>query len=159
ARMHTITECWKNIGWELIPETPLAPALNLALDEVLTYRVAAGLRPPTMRFWGWSAPALILGRFQSVRHEVDEEAACRMGVTGVRRISGGGAMFVQPDAAITYSLYLPEDLVQGLSMRDSYAALDNWAVEALCRLGIEAWYAPLNDIACAHGKMGGAAQA
>src|SRR5262249_54386506 len=92
-------------------------------------------------------------------NEVDEEAACRMGVTVVRRISGGGAMFVQPDAAITYSLYLPEDLVQGLSMRDSYAALDNWAVEALCRLGVEAWDAPLNDIACAHGKMGGAAQA
>jgi lipoate-protein ligase A len=93
-----------------------------------------------------------------VRNEVDEEAARAMGVTIVRRISGGGAMFVQPGAAITYSLYLPEAFLQGVSIRESYEALDSWVVETLQQLGIEAWYAPLNDIASAKGKIGGAAQ-
>ena len=150
---------WRGIGWELLREAPYPPALNLALDEVLTRRVGAGLRPPTLRFWAWATPAVILGRFQSVRNEVDEAAARELGVQVVRRISGGGAMFVEPGATITYSLYLPEALVAGLTFPDSYAALDSWVVDGLRELGVDAWYAPLNDIASAEGKIGGAAQA
>ena len=152
-------ERWRAIGWELIRETPLSPALNVALDETLTRRVGAGLRPPTLRFWAWASPAVIIGRFQSVRNEVDEAEAQAMGVGIVRRISGGGAMFVEPAGAITYSLYLPEALVTGLSFTESYAALDSWVVEGLRELGVDAWYAPLNDITSAEGKIGGAAQA
>ncbi len=80
-----LLEQWKGAGWGLIPEVPLSPVLNVALDEVLTARVGASLRPPTLRFWGWAAPAVVLGRFQSVRNEVDEEAAREMGVAVVRR--------------------------------------------------------------------------
>jgi lipoate-protein ligase A len=150
---------WRGIGWELLREEPLAPAMNVALDEVLTRRVGAGERPPTLRFWSWAAPAVIIGRFQSVRNEVDEAEAAARGVTIVRRMSGGGAMFVQPDATITYSLYLPERYVEGLSFAESYAACDSWVVATLRDLGVDAWYAPLNDIASAEGKIGGAAQA
>jgi lipoate-protein ligase A len=148
-----------NAGWQLLPEVSLSPALHVALDEVLTAEVAAGRRPPTLRFWGWAAPAVVIGRFQSLRNEVDEAAAGPMGVTVVRRMSGGGAMFVQPGATITYSLYLPDLLVQGISIRDSYQLLDGWAVEVFREIGVEAWHQPLNDITSAGGKIGGAAQA
>jgi lipoate-protein ligase A len=148
-----------NAGWQLLPEASLPPALHVALDEVLTAEVAAGRRPPTLRFWGWAAPAVVIGRFQSLRNEVDEAAASAMGVTVVRRMSGGGAMFVQPGATITYSLYLPDLLVQGVSIRDSYQLLDSWAVEVFREIGVEAWYQPLNDITSAEGKIAGAAQA
>jgi lipoate-protein ligase A len=67
----------------------------MALDEVLTQRVGARERPPTLRFWPWAAPAVVLGRFQSVRNEVDEEAAREHGIRVVRRMTGGGAMFVE----------------------------------------------------------------
>ena len=36
--------------------------------------------------------------------------------------------------------------------------MDAWVLEALRELGIEAWYQPLNDLASAAGKIGGAAQ-
>ena len=150
---------WRGLGWQLLPEEPLAPALNVALDEILTRRVGAGERPPMVRFWSWAAPAVIIGRFQSVRNEVREEAATARGVAIVRRMTGGGAMFVQPDAAITYSIYLPERYVEGLSFAESYAALDSWVVATFQALGVDAWYAPLNDITSAEGKIGGAAQA
>lgn len=150
---------WRGLGWELLREEPLAPAMNVALDEVLTRRVGAGERPPTLRFWAWAAPAVILGRFQSVRNEVHEDVAAARGVAIVRRMTGGGAMFVQPDATITYSLTLPERYVEGLSFAESYAALDGWVVATLRDLGVDAWYAPLNDITSAEGKIGGAAQA
>lgn len=59
---------------------------------------------------------------------------------------------------ITYSLYLPQTLVDGISFADSYAFLDAWVMAALEKLGITAFYVPLNDIATEQGKIGGAAQ-
>ena len=48
--------------------------------------------------------------------------------------------------------------LSGMSFQDSYAFLDAWVIEALKGLGIDAFYAPLNDITSAKGKIGGAAQ-
>ncbi|MFG2605913.1 biotin/lipoate A/B protein ligase family protein [Streptomyces sp. NPDC048514] len=149
---------WTDYAWQLIHEGPQSPALHMALDEVLTAEVAAGRRPPTLRVWEWAAPSVIIGSFQSLRNEVDPQGAARHGVEVVRRISGGGAMFVEPGNTITYSLSVPESLVQGLSFQDSYAYLDDWVLGALGDMGIRAWYQPLNDIATDQGKIAGAAQ-
>lgn len=153
------TARWRALPWRLIPETPRAPLLNMALDEVLTERVGRGERGPTIRVWGWSAPCVVLGRFQSVRNEVDEAAAARLGIQIVRRISGGGAMFIEPEGAITWSIYALDSLAAGMSFAESYRFFDAWAVDALRGLGIDAAYAPLNDITSVTGKIGGAAQA
>ncbi|MEV5464535.1 biotin/lipoate A/B protein ligase family protein [Streptomyces griseoincarnatus] len=149
---------WTDYDWQLVHEGPQPPALHMALDEVLTAEVAAGRRPPTLRVWEWASPAVIIGSFQSLRNEVDPEGARRHGVDVVRRISGGGAMFVEPGNTITYSLSVPEALVQGLSFQDSYAYLDDWVLGALGDMGVRAWYQPLNDIATDQGKIAGAAQ-
>src|SRR3712207_3699715 len=136
---------WRALDWRLIPGAPTEPLLNMALDEVLVERVGHRKRPPTLRIWGWSRPCIVLGRFQSVRNEVDEEAAVRNGVQIVRRISGGGAMFIEPEGAITWSIYAPQELVKGMTFAQSYAHFDSWVVTALRDLGIDAWYEPLND--------------
>jgi lipoate-protein ligase A len=150
---------WRDYPWRLIRGEPLAPPMNLALDEVLTRHVGADERPPTLRFWDWATPAVVLGRFQSVENEVDEETADGYGVEVVRRITGGGAMFGEPENIITYSIYAPPKLVAGMSSVDSYAFFDVWVVEALRSLGVGAWYEPINDITSSDGKIGGAAQA
>src|SRR6185312_4744498 len=113
---------------------------------------------PTLRFWEWETPSVVIGSFQSVRNEVDPDGAERHGITVVRRISGGGAMFMERGNAITYSLYLPQTLVDGQSFEASYAYLDAWVMASLGKVGIKAFYQPLNDIATEHGKIGGAAQ-
>ncbi|CAN5150785.1 biotin/lipoate A/B protein ligase family protein [soil metagenome] len=153
------THRWTTLNWRLIPETPLPPAMNVALDEVLTNRVAAGQCPPTLRFWKWSAPAVIVGRCQSIRNEVDLDAATAKGIQIVRRMTGGGAMFLQPHGAITYSLYIPETSLTGLSIRQSYEVCDSWVIQCLREIGVDAHHVPINDIACGAGKIGGAAQA
>jgi lipoate-protein ligase A len=150
---------WKAYDWQLIPQVARPPLMNMALDEVLTLRVGRGQSRPTMRIWGWDARCIVLGRFQSVRNEVNEEAAKANDVQLVRRISGGGAMFIEPEGAITYSIYAPESLVTGMNFPESYAFFDAWVVQALRDLGVDAWYAPLNDITSSGGKIGGAAQA
>lgn len=149
---------WADHQWDVIPPTVLPTQVNVALDEVLTEEVGSGRRNPTLRFWDWEEPSVVIGSFQSVRNEVDPEGVARHGITVVRRISGGGGMFMEAGNCITYSLYLPQTLVDGISFADSYAFLDAWVMAALEKLGITAFYVPLNDIATDQGKIGGAAQ-
>lgn len=144
--------------WQLLRGPALAPRQQMAMDQVLAEAVGAGERGPTLRIWEWKSPAVVIGSFQSVKNEVDLDNAAKYGFEVVRRISGGGAMFIEPGSAITYSLYTPAALVQGMSFAESYAFLDEWVITALRGLGIEASYQPLNDIASPSGKIGGAAQ-
>jgi lipoate-protein ligase A len=149
---------WEDHTFEVVHEGPQSPAMHMALDQAMAEAVGAGTRNPTLRIWEWGAPAVVIGSFQSLRNEVDAEAAERHGITVVRRISGGGAMFIEPGNTITYSLTVPASLVEGLSFERSYAFLDDWVIGALGELGIDARYVPLNDIASPAGKIAGAAQ-
>lgn len=150
---------WRDFEWQLIRgNEPMPPVLHMALDQVLAEELGAGRRKPTLRIWEWDTPAVVIGSFQSVRNEVDLENAEKYGFGVVRRISGGGAMFMEAGSVITYSIYAPTALVQGMSFADSYAFLDEWVIIALRSLGIDAFYQPLNDITSAKGKIGGAAQ-
>lgn len=149
---------WDDHQFEVIHSAPFHPALHVALDEVIPHEVAAGRRGPVLRFWEWDAPLVVIGSFQSVKNEIDSEALERRGMTVVRRITGGGAMFMEAGNCITYSLVAPTSLVDGLSFEQSYAFLDSWVMDALAEIGIKARYVPLNDIASEEGKIGGAAQ-
>ncbi|WP_422936515.1 lipoate--protein ligase family protein [Sinomonas sp. P47F7] len=149
---------WADHDWEIIPPQPLHITEQVALDEVLTREVGEGRRNPTLRLWDWDEPSVVIGTFQSYRNEVDPDGVARHGITVVRRVSGGGAMFMEAGNCITYSLYLPTSLVDGLSFADSYPFLDAWVMEALSSVGVKAFYKPLNDIATDAGKIGGAAQ-
>jgi lipoate-protein ligase A len=149
---------WRDYEWELVHDASYPPVMQMALDQVLAEEVGAGRRKPTLRIWEWESPAVVIGSFQSVKNEVDLDNAAQYGFDVVRRISGGGAMFMEAGSVITYSIYAPAELVQGMSFADSYAFLDEWVIIALASLGIEASYQPLNDITSPSGKIGGAAQ-
>ena len=149
---------WTDYDWQLVHGEAYPPVLQMALDQVLSEEVGAGRRKPTLRIWEWNEPGVVIGSFQSVKNEVDLDNADRYGFQVVRRISGGGAMFMEAGSVITYSIYAPTDLVHGMSFADSYAFLDEWVIIALKSLGIDAYYQPLNDITSAKGKIGGAAQ-
>ncbi|MBH9971630.1 lipoate--protein ligase family protein [Bifidobacterium sp. W8109] len=149
---------WSGLKLDLIRDGPRQPVMQMAMDQALNDAVAQGRLPPTLRIWNWSAPAVILGRFQSLSREVHVERARSLGFTLVRRCTGGGTMVIQPDRAITYSLYLPLDFVKGADLIDSYRICDYWLVRGLRMQGIQAGWQGMNDIASPRGKMGGAAQ-
>ncbi len=153
-----VAKTWRDYEWQVIDSEAVPPAMHLALDDILAQEVAAGRRAPTLRFWEWDRAAIIIGKFQSLKNEVDLEATREHGVEVIRRVTGGGAMFVEKGTAITYSLYAPTELVADMSFADSYAFLDNWVLKALNEIGIDAFYKPLNDITSSKGKIGGAAQ-
>ncbi|MDR2930709.1 MAG: lipoate--protein ligase family protein [Propionibacteriaceae bacterium] len=149
---------WDDHTFELITDVARDPYTQMALDQVFAEALADGSRGPTLRFWDWASSAVVIGSFQSLANEVDLEAAARRGVTVVRRVSGGGAMFIEPGNTITYSLVVPATLVDSMSFEQSYEFLDAWVVAALRDLGIQATYQPINDITSPAGKIAGAAQ-
>ncbi|MCL1840568.1 MAG: lipoate--protein ligase family protein [Propionibacteriaceae bacterium] len=149
---------WEDLTFDVIGARTMHPAMHVALDEVIAGEVGKGLRNPTFRLWDWDAGVVVIGSFQSVRNEVDPEGLAAHRMTVVRRITGGGAMFMQPGACVTYSLVVPGSLVEGLTYEQSYAFLDEWVLGALASVGVQARHVPLNDIATDAGKIGGAAQ-
>ncbi|MFC5221422.1 lipoate--protein ligase family protein [Bifidobacterium leontopitheci] len=151
-------ERWKQLGPAIVLDVPRTPAEQMAVDERWAGEVAAGRRGPTVRFWQWAAPAVVVGRFQSIPDEVHEDVAAREGFAVVRRCTGGGAMFIEPGNTITYSLYAPRDFTAGLTVTQSYRLCDMWLIAALRGLGLEAGFSGVNDIASPAGKIGGAAQ-
>lgn len=148
----------ESLDFDVIVDTPRPAAENMAIDEALLYRVALGIRRPLLRLWDWSEAAVVLGSYQSVSDEFDAMYAASAGFRFVRRISGGGAMVVEPGRTITWSLIVPETIVQDLSYVQSFAYLDSWCVRALRAIGVPASYKPINDLVSPAGKMAGAAQ-
>ncbi|GAA1490329.1 lipoate--protein ligase family protein [Brachybacterium sacelli] len=149
---------WEDLTFDVIPAVTLPPVMHVALDEVLPLEVIAGRRRPHFRIWDWDSSLVVIGSYQSVRNEIDAEGARKHGIGVVRRITGGGAMFMEQGNCITYSLVVPTSLVEGLSFEQAYAYLDDWVMGALAEIGVKARYVPLNDIASEQGKIGGAAQ-
>lgn len=164
---------WRRLAPVVIHDVPRSPVEQMAIDEQWAREVSAGERPASLRFWEWSSPAVVVGRFQSIPDEVHVDEAERLGFTVVRRCTGGGTMVVQPGGAITYSLYAPQWFVDGMDAAEAYRLCDSWLIDALRGLGVDARFQGLNDIAVANdacrgtvdgrepaqwGKAGGAAQ-
>lgn len=155
---HECARRWRNLDLRIVHDHPRGPREQMDIDVQWARQVAAGEREPTLRIWEWSAPAVVIGRFQSLQDEVNMQTAQAEGFQVVRRCTGGGAMFIEPGNTITYSLYAPLEFARGMSIEDSYRLCDHWLVEALRKIGLDVRFSGLNDIATQHGKLGGAAQ-
>jgi lipoate-protein ligase A len=125
--------------------------LNMGIDEVLMKNCTA----PVLRFFAWKPPAISIGYFQSLNEEVDLGKCKELGVDYVRRITGGGAVF--HDAELTYSFVIPEKELPE-DMLESYGIICGAVIKGLNKLGIDAHYAPINDIICNGKKISGNAQ-
>lgn len=88
-------------GWGLVRTwAPDAPG-QMALDHALAESVWAGRRPPTLRLYGWHAPAVTIGRLQRTFGALPAPSPW----PAVRRWTGGRAVYHQDE--LTLSLSLP----------------------------------------------------
>lgn len=93
--------------WRLLPFSKGGAAENMAIDEAIFRESIRGKNFPTLRFYGWRAPALSIGYFQDFEKEVDIEACKRFGIDFIRRPTGGKA--VLHDRELTYAVIAGED--------------------------------------------------
>jgi lipoate-protein ligase A len=120
--------------WRLLRSAPADGATNMAADEAILRAVAAGLVPPTLRFYSWEPACLSLGRAQPVA-DVDLDPLRAAGFGLVRRPTGGRAILHVDE--LTYSVIAPQDdpRVAG-GIVESYRRLSAGLMRGLERLGM-----------------------
>ncbi|QLH75583.1 MAG: lipoate--protein ligase family protein [Methanomassiliicoccales archaeon] len=143
--------------WRLLPFAIRDGALNMAIDEAIAEAISFNESPPTIRFYGWSPPAVTIGCFQSMRDEVDLDACHELGIDAIRRRTGGGAVFHDTDGEITYSVICPERYI-GPDISASYHEVCSWIIDALGTFGLRAEFSPINDVVIDGRKISGNAQ-
>ncbi|MFX0114004.1 MAG: biotin/lipoate A/B protein ligase family protein, partial [Candidatus Hodarchaeota archaeon] len=124
--------------WRLLPISTNDAFWNMAVDEALLERCRSGTTPHTLRFYCWQPSAVSIGRNQAIHDEVDLEAAEKLGIDVVRRISGGGAVFHANRGEITYSVVINEKLIPDQSGQAVFFKLAQGISIALSKLGLSA---------------------
>jgi lipoate-protein ligase A len=143
--------------WRVLPLTSTNAYMAMAIDEAVSESVSAGRSPPTIRFWTWKPSAVSIGYFQGIEEEVDLECCKKHGVDVVRRRTGGGAVFHDSNGELTYSVIAPEHMFPR-GIKESYQMICGWVIDGLARLGVQATFAPINDILVGQRKISGNAQ-
>lgn len=138
-------------GWRLIDTGPCSGVENMAIDEALFRCFDPSCSAPVLRLYGWQPAALSLGRFQKASDDLDLQHCEADGLTVVRRITGGGAIFHADE--LTYSLVCaPQQIPTAASVKDSFRALTSFLLGFYRALGLQAGYAV--DLAPAGSSLG-----
>jgi lipoate-protein ligase A len=143
--------------WRVIALEPHPAAENMAIDEAISEEIACGRSPPTIRLYTWKSPAVSIGCFQRIDDEIDLKACRSQDVEYVRRRTGGGAVFHDPEGEITYSIIAPESYFPP-GIHESYREICGYIVRGLAGIGISASFRPINDVIVGQRKISGSAQ-
>ncbi|MCU0897513.1 MAG: alpha/beta fold hydrolase [Burkholderiales bacterium] len=143
------------------PRTPLrvidtgirAGRENMALDRALIEAHDAGQIPDTLRFLRFR-PSALVGAHQILSHEVRLDYCRAKGIEVGRRITGGGALYLD-ERQFGWELVVDRTRFGTADLSRIAAILCEAAAEALQRLGVPAAYRPRNDIEVAGRKVSG----
>jgi lipoate-protein ligase A len=127
--------------------------MNIALGQALIESHVEAAIPDTLRFLRFPPTALV-GRHQALNQEIDTEYCRDYGVAVVRRITGGGAIYLDP-GQLGWELAIRRSRLGGATLTDLARTICEAAAEGLRRLGVDAAYRPRNDIEVDGRKIGG----
>ena len=130
--------------WRLLETGPRSGIWNMACDVAVLGAVGEEASPPTVRFYAWDPPAVTLGRHQPDPGVRERAALEELGVTWVRRPTGGRLVYHgSMDLELTYSVVAPigvPPLAGGLI--DAYRRIHEGLAAGLRRLGLAVELAP-----------------
>ena len=90
--------------WRLIPLETHNAFLNMAIDEAVLTARSINRAPNTLRIYQWKPSAVSIGKNQQAENEAHLDNCRRLGVSVVRRISGGGTVYHDAKDEATYSI-------------------------------------------------------
>ncbi len=128
--------------------------LQIAFDEALIELHKAGRVPDTVRFLRFPPTALV-GRHQAVSHELRLDHLREKQIGIVRRITGGGAIYLDP-AQVGWELILSRKRLPMPTLGDYTRAICEAIADGLSTaFGIDARFRPRNDIEVDGRKLSG----
>jgi len=126
---------------------------NIAFDAALIEECQAQHVPDTIRFLRFPPTALI-GRHQDLGREIDLEFCRKNGVGTVRRITGGGAIYLD-EGQLGWELVFHRSSLGIAALPDLAREICNAAAAGLSELGVDARFRPRNDIEVDGRKISG----
>lgn len=126
---------------------------NIALDQAMVEAHQAGEIGDTLHFIHFM-PVALVGRHQAVNQEVDAAWCEEHGIEVGRRITGGGAIYMDEDI-MGWALVCRRDSLGGGSLADLTAKICEASALGLSKLGVEARFRPRNDIEIDGKKVSG----
>ncbi|MGQ3411070.1 lipoate--protein ligase family protein [Natrinema sp. LN54] len=124
--------------WRLIRDEPRNGATQMALEEI-TAQTALEDDIRTVRTYSWKPSTLSLGYRQDA-DTVDWDFCEREGIDVTRRQTGGGGIYHDRFADISYTIVAPADEVPG-NLMDCYELFCEPILEAFDRMGVDAAFA------------------
>ena len=126
---------------------------NIAFDAALIEERQAGRVPDTIRFLSFPPTALI-GRHQDLSREIDLEYCAKHRIGTVRRITGGGAIYLD-EGQLGWELVFHRASLGIAALPDIAREICNAAAAGLQALGVDAKFRPRNDIEVGGRKISG----
>lgn len=127
--------------------------LNIAIGQAIIEARQDGRVPDTLRYLRFPPTALV-GRHQALGQEINLDF-CRANDIGVvRRITGGGAIFLDP-GQLGWELAFKRKTLGIASLPELTQAICEAAADGISRLGVDARYRPRNDIEVDGRKISG----
>jgi lipoate-protein ligase A len=126
---------------------------NIAFDAALIEERQAGNVPDTIRFLRFPPTALI-GRHQVLSREVDLDYCSANGIGTVRRITGGGAIYLD-EGQLGWELVFHRSSLGIAALSDLASEICTAAADGLSTLGVDAKFRPRNDIEVDGRKISG----
>lgn len=127
--------------------------LNIAIGQAIIEAHQQGSVPDTLRYLRFPPTALV-GRHQALGQEVNLEYCRENGIGVVRRITGGGAIFLDP-GQLGWELAFNRKTLGIASLSDLAREICEAAAAGIARLGVDARYRPRNDIEVGGRKISG----
>ena len=126
---------------------------NIAVDQAMIELHQTGRIPDTFRFMRFPPTALI-GRHQALSQEIDVPYCREHGVGMVRRITGGGAIYLD-EGQLGWGLVFHRSALGTGSLPELARDICVAVAAGLRKLGVEARYRPRNDIEVEGRKISG----
>lgn len=127
--------------------------LNIAIGQAIVEARQAGRVPDTLRFLRFPPTALV-GRHQALGQEIDLDYCAAHGIGVARRITGGGAIFMEP-GLLGWELAFHRGTLGVHSLPELTRSICEAAADGISRLGVAARYRPRNDIEVEGRKISG----
>ncbi|MEK6748364.1 MAG: DUF116 domain-containing protein [Pseudomonadota bacterium] len=139
--------------WRLLASETLAVTEHLALDRSLLERRRRG-GANSLRIYRYATPAVALGVHQIMEQEVRWDYCQARRIAVARRMTGGGALYLD-DRQLHWSLIAPRAALPQGDFQSGIAWAAQVAIDALKTLGVDAVFRPRNDIEVNGKKLGG----
>lgn len=141
--------------WRLLDPGPLSAYEQMALDKVVIEARSNDRIPDTLRFMEFSPHTALVGYHQSLDLEVNRDVCIDLGVECNRRITGGGAIYMD-SRQLGFEICTSKDNPSiPTDPGEIYPKLVQVVVETLRQWGLDARFRPVNDVEVDGRKISG----